>query len=146
MLFVVVVIVEFRKKPVVKEYPKDTVILFQFPRAYNVPSLSPFALRLETFCRAAGIKYKVGEISFHISFMVLIYLIFSFQSVGTTQLSSQGLIPYIQLNGRVVEDSGIIINYLSKVYNIDLDSHLSDVEKAHALAVLRLCEISLFMY
>jgi hypothetical protein len=47
------------KKPVVKEQPKDTVILYQFPRAMYTPSLSPFALKLETWCRAADVKYQV---------------------------------------------------------------------------------------
>ena len=48
--------------PVVKEYPKDTVILFQFPRAHHTPSLSPFALKLETWIRAAGIQYQVRHL------------------------------------------------------------------------------------
>ena len=39
--------------------PKDTVSLYQFPRAMYSPSLSPFALKLETWCRATGIKYQV---------------------------------------------------------------------------------------
>jgi hypothetical protein len=42
------------------ERPKDTVVIYQFPRAYNSPSLSPFALKLETFCRAAKINYQVS--------------------------------------------------------------------------------------
>lgn len=44
---------------VVKEHPKDIVVLYQFPRSLNTPSLSPFALKLETWCRAANIKYQV---------------------------------------------------------------------------------------
>lgn len=48
-----------RKKIVQKELPKDTVIIYQFPRNYLVPSLSPFSLKLETWCRASGIKYQV---------------------------------------------------------------------------------------
>ena len=51
-----------RKKPKVeKEVPKDTVSLFQFPRAMYSPSLSPYALKLETWCRAANIKYQVHD-------------------------------------------------------------------------------------
>lgn len=42
-----------------KEYPADVVILCQFPRAFPAPSLSPFGLKLETWIRAAGIKYQV---------------------------------------------------------------------------------------
>jgi hypothetical protein len=32
-----------------KKYPKDTVILHQIPRGFKAPSLSPFALKLETW-------------------------------------------------------------------------------------------------
>jgi len=50
-----------RKKPKIeKEVPKDTVLLYQFPRAMYSPSLSPFALKLETWCRAANINYQVN--------------------------------------------------------------------------------------
>ena len=39
--------------------PSDTVILYQFPRSVRAPSISPFALKLETWLRMANIKYIV---------------------------------------------------------------------------------------
>jgi hypothetical protein len=42
-----------------RNYPKDTVILHQFPRGFKCPSASPFALKLETWLRMAEIPYQV---------------------------------------------------------------------------------------
>lgn len=110
------------KKPVVYEYPKDTVVLHQFPRAYNTPSLSMFALKLETWCRAAGIKY---------------------QNKFGMERSSQGLIPFIKLNNYVVEDSSRCIEYLTKVMDVNLNAGLTDEQKAVARAVHKMTEESL---
>ncbi|KAF0308209.1 Failed axon connections [Amphibalanus amphitrite] len=38
---------------------KDVVVLHQFERGTNMPNLSPFALKLETFLRMANIQYVV---------------------------------------------------------------------------------------
>ncbi|XP_052090757.1 failed axon connections homolog [Mytilus californianus] len=42
-----------------EEYPKDTVILHQYGRAPYAPSMSPFAIKLETYLRMAKIPYMV---------------------------------------------------------------------------------------
>jgi hypothetical protein len=42
-----------------KAYPKDVVILHQFPRGARAPSVSPFPIKLETWLRITGIKYQV---------------------------------------------------------------------------------------
>ena len=34
-----------------KSYPKDTVVVHQFPRGMKVPSISPFCLKFETWLR-----------------------------------------------------------------------------------------------
>lgn len=43
-----------------RDWQKDHVYLIQFPRAGCIPSLSPFALKLETWLRMAGIQYSVS--------------------------------------------------------------------------------------
>ena len=70
------------KKPLshVKDYEEDTVYLFQFTRSpqvssfiipkknnhfynsfrFQIPSISPFCLKLESWLKLHGIKYQVG--------------------------------------------------------------------------------------
>jgi hypothetical protein len=50
-----------RKAKKVRAYPKNVVILHQFPRGKFTPSASPFALKLETWLRMADVKYQVKE-------------------------------------------------------------------------------------
>jgi len=107
---------------VAKAHPKDTVILHQFPRAFKTPSLSPFAMKLETFCRAYEVKY---------------------QNQFGMDRSSKGLIPFIKLNDHVVEDSQKCIEYLSRIFELDYNSHLTEEEKASARLVVKLCDDSL---
>jgi Glutathione S-transferase N-terminal domain len=35
--------------------------LFQFPRMFDIPNLSPFCCKLETWLRIAGVPYEVVE-------------------------------------------------------------------------------------
>ena len=50
------------KKPTthVKEYDEDMVYLFQFTRSPQIPSISPFCLKLESWLKLHAIKYQVG--------------------------------------------------------------------------------------
>ena len=50
------------KKPTthVKEWEEDMVYLFQFTRSPQIPSISPFCLKLESWLKLHGIKYQVG--------------------------------------------------------------------------------------
>ncbi len=111
------------KQPrVAKEYPKDTVVIHQFPRAFNTPSLSPFAIKLETWCRAANIPY---------------------QNQFGMKRGKNGLIPFIKLNDYVVEDSQRCIEYLSEIFEKDLNSHLTEEQRAISRLVIKLTDDSL---
>lgn len=105
-----------------KEHPKDTVILYQFPRASYTPSMSPFAMKLETWLRAADINYK--------------------NQFGM-QRGRKGLIPFIKLNGEQVDDSQSCIEYLNNIYEVDLDSYLTAEQRAISHLVNKLCDDSL---
>lgn len=54
--------------------------------------------------------------------------------------SSQGLIPFIELNKFYVEDSQKCIEYLTEVFQKDLDSHLTQEQKAISQAVIKMTE------
>ena len=43
-----------------KDFEKDTVYLYQFPRSPTIPSLSSYCLKVETFLRVTGIQYEVS--------------------------------------------------------------------------------------
>lgn len=105
-----------------KELPKDTVILYQFPRASNTPSLSPYAVKLETWLRAAGIDY---------------------QNKFGMQRGSKGLIPFIKLNDETVDDSQRCIEYLSDIYEKDLNAHLTEEQRKIAHLIVKLTDDSM---
>lgn len=46
-----------------RDWQNDRIYLVQFPRAGCIPSVSPFALKLETWLRITGLPYSVS--SFH---------------------------------------------------------------------------------
>ena len=55
----VVAIRKYRRYKKRQAYPKDVVILHQFPPGLRAPSASPFVLKLETWLRMAKIEYQV---------------------------------------------------------------------------------------
>lgn len=60
------------------KYPKYTVILHQYRRGLRAPSLSPCALKLETFLRMTNVTYQVCFMPI-IHFLGLFYFIFFFK-------------------------------------------------------------------
>ncbi|CAJ0959075.1 unnamed protein product, partial [Mesorhabditis belari] len=102
----------------VPEWKEDVVYLFQFPRTKHLPNISPYCLKVESFLRLHGVKYEVRE---------------------TFKLrSSQGLLPMIELNGRQVGDSGLIIAHLKKTLNIQ--DYSDDKEAAQGRVISKACD------
>jgi glutathione S-transferase len=111
-----------------RDWQKDVVYLVQFPRTRLVPSASPFALKLETYLRFAGINYKNISNEF-------------------TRYSSKGQIPFIEMNGREIADSNLVISFLEENHSSKhIDQHLSANEKADAQAYNSLIEQNIFWY
>ncbi|CAK8688777.1 unnamed protein product [Clavelina lepadiformis] len=102
---------------------KDEITVFGFGKSFLGPCLSPFNLKLQTYLRMTDIKYKPWF---------------------TTKMSSKGKIPYIEHNGKIVEDSSFIIQHLNSEYKKDLNAHLTPAEKAIALSFQRLVEENLY--
>ena len=93
---------------------KDVVVLHQFERGTNMPNLSPFALKLETFLRMAGIKYVVDT---------------------EEPQGARGKCPWITINGVEMSDSELIIDYLTKHFNRPIKEELSPSQHAIGRAV-----------
>ncbi|KAK6189152.1 hypothetical protein SNE40_005185 [Patella caerulea] len=95
-----------RKK---KSWPKDTVVLHSVDKGIWDMSLTPFAVKLETYFRLADIPYINNP---------------------TRQQSSKKKIPWIEYNGETVADSAFIVEYLNKKLALDLNMHLTQTERA----------------
>ena len=69
--------------------------LFQFHPCWNVPSASPFCIKLETYLKMANLKYQN-------------------QYLDDPRKAPKGKLPYITDNDITIADSGLIIDYLNE--------------------------------
>lgn len=97
------------------------ITLFQFPPAFNVPNVSPFCLKLETFLRLCGLEYQV-------------------QHVTDPRKGPKGKLPFVKVDGEVIADTEIIIRELQQRYALDLDAGLDARGRGWAVAITRLCD------
>ncbi|XP_052274676.1 failed axon connections homolog isoform X2 [Dreissena polymorpha] len=103
--------------------PKDVVVLYQVGRGPKAPSFSPFPMKLETFLRMMKIPYMNDH---------------------TGRFSAKQKTPWMALNGVVVADSQLCIEYLKKKFDLDPDSHITAQDKAIGRAFLKLTEENLY--
>ncbi len=101
------------------------ITLYQFPPALGLPNASPFCLKLELYLRMAGLSYR---------------------NHYTLELhrAPKGKLPWIDDDGTVMADSGLIIDYLKRTHGDPLDRGLTPLQRATALAITRLCEEHLY--
>ncbi|XP_068223231.1 failed axon connections homolog isoform X3 [Palaemon carinicauda] len=90
----------------------DDVVLVHCPTpGYLTPNISPFVMKLLTYLRLAQIPYKLEH---------------------DEPMGAKGKTPWITLNGEELHDSQLIIEALSKKFDKDFNSGLSEEEKAIA--------------
>jgi len=98
--------------------------LHQFAPAWDVPNLSNFCVKVETYLKMAGLPYKV---------------------VRTIPLKGpKGKLPFIEDNGKSIGDSRFIIEYLKETYGDKVDEHLTTEQEAVSNAMQRLIEDDLY--
>jgi glutathione S-transferase len=95
--------------------------LFQFPRMFGIPNLSPFCCKLETWLRIARIPYEVV-------------------ATPDPRKAPKGKLPFIEDAGVRIADTSIIVDHLVKTRGVDLDAHLDASQRAIALLVQRTLE------
>lgn len=95
--------------------------VFQFPRMFGIPSLSPFCCKLETWLRIAQVPYEIVETS-------------------DPRSGPRGKLPFIEDGGVRMADSSLVIEHLSRSRGIDLDARLDGAQRATALLVQRTLE------
>lgn len=105
--------------------PAAPIKLYQFPPAFGLPNASPFCMKMETYLRMAGLPYTL---------------------VNTLDLRAapKGKFPYLVDGETTIADTGFAIDYLKQRYGDPLDAHLSNHERAIALAMRRLFEESYY--
>ncbi|KAF7637720.1 hypothetical protein Mgra_00002979 [Meloidogyne graminicola] len=94
----------------VRSWGEDIVNLVQFPRTHTIVDASPFCVKLETWLRITGIKYKNVSNEF-------------------SKSSAKGQVPFIELNGRQFADSNFIIDHLRSHFKLTIDENLNNKEK-----------------
>lgn len=99
--------------------------LYQFPAGFDVPNVSPFCLKLETFMRLAGVQYQV-------------------RALRDPRKAPKGKLPYIDFDGELIADSAIIQRVLTERLHLELDQHLDAEACGRAVAVTRLCDDHLY--
>lgn len=101
------------------------ITLYQFAPDWGLPNTSSFCLKLETYLRMAQLPFELAS------------------NVDLRQ-APKGKLPYIMDQGNMIADSNLIIEYLKATYGDPLDGHLSQSDRAIALAMQRLIEEHLY--
>jgi glutathione S-transferase len=97
------------------------VKLFQFPRLFAIPNLSPFCCKLETWLRIAQIPYEVVD-------------------TPDPRKGPKGRLPFIEDAGVRIADSSLIIDHLTRTRGVHPDARLDASQRAIALLVQRTLE------
>jgi glutathione S-transferase len=100
------------------------ITLYQFTPSCGLPNLSAFCMKVEVYLRMAGLPYRTAVVDL--------------------RKAPKGKAPYINDNGRIIADSGFIIDYLKAHYGDSLDEWLSPEQRASALALQRMMEEHLY--
>jgi len=95
--------------------------LFQFPRMFGIPNLSPFCCKLETWLRIAGVPYEIVE-------------------TPDPRKGPKRKLPFIEDSGVRIADTSIIIDHLKRTRDVDPDARLDASQRATALLVQRTLE------
>lgn len=101
------------------------ITLYQFAPLWGLPNVSPFCLKLEAYLRLTNLKYNI-------------------KVIGDPRKAPKGKAPFISDDGKVIADSGFVIQYLKEKYGDPLDGHLNQVRQADSLAWQRLFEEHLY--
>jgi len=95
--------------------------LFQFPRMFGIPNVSPYCCKLETWLRIARVPYEVVD-------------------TPDPRKGPKGKVPFIEDAGVRIGDSSLIVDHLVRTRGVDPDARLDASQRATALLVQRTLE------
>lgn len=99
--------------------------MHQLPGAWGLPSISPFCLKLDAYLRIVGVPFRT--------------------IVDATPFKGpKGKLPWIEHEGKMIGDSGFIIEYVRQRFGCDPERGLSASERGVARAMRRLIEENLY--
>lgn len=101
------------------------ITLYSLKGVGTLPSATPFCFKMENYLRLTKRDYRV-----------------EFPTLPNK--APKGKFPFIEDKGRLVGDTGLIIDYLKATYGDPLDEGMSPIEQATALAFRRLFEENLY--
>src|SRR3990167_10081098 len=101
------------------------ITLHQYPGCWELPSLSPFCIKVETYLKMTGIPYKVVV-------------------ENDPRRGPKGKMPVLKDGDKIIPDSGFILEYLKNKFGNTLDAHLTAEQQAMAIAVRRMIEENLY--
>jgi hypothetical protein len=123
----------------------DLVVLHQLKRGKLTPCISPFALKLETYLRMAGIPYQVNLLKQTNQISKINHLKFKYMQNDFEQpMGPKGKTPWITLNGKKIGDSQLCLELLAETFHKDFSGRLSVEEKAVARAFQIMAEDHLY--
>lgn len=100
--------------------------LYGFSKNLGLIDPSPFVSKVYAFMKIANLPFKTINSPHNIS------------------KSPKGKLPFIDDDGYVVSDSQDIIKYLTSKYNLELDAHLSEKEKATSYLLTKSLDENLY--
>lgn len=100
------------------------ITLYQGPRAWGSPNMSPFCIKLEAWLRMNGVEYE--------------------QRLADFRQAPKGKIPWIVHDGKVIGDSELIVDYLKQQLGEGVDARLTGEQRASGHAVRRMLEEGLY--
>ncbi|MCF6292675.1 MAG: glutathione S-transferase family protein [Robiginitomaculum sp.] len=99
--------------------------LFQPPPSFNAANASPFCIKLEVLLKMAKLPYEIVI-------------------EGDPRKGPTGKIPFVEIDGKLIGDSGLIQNLLEAERGVNFHENLTDEQKAISLAFTRLIEEHLY--
>lgn len=104
----------------------QSIVLYQFPRLGNIPNVSAFCMKLETYLRMAHRDYSA--IVMH----------------NPRKSPIRSKMPFIKYGNEYLGDSSLIIDRLESESETPLDHHLSTDQKAEKICLQRMLEDHLY--
>lgn len=101
------------------------IILYSYPQMFGLPDNNPFGLKVDTFLRLATIDFETKHIL-------------------DTKNAPRGQLPYVDDEGEIITESNHIFHYLSERYHVQLDNHLTALQKTNSFLITRMLDNHLY--